>query len=183
MSPGTAASVQAPAADGGLLVDVLDDLTFTAPMTQQNSQELTTGITSGAEEGKFLLKNNGVLFENEVLQIGVKSEYKKNLGNARFLEYKKKIYIFFSPWYVCDIRSLSNLLLLGRIGVFYGNKSTTLQDFTTTLCISPELQECMMVDINSIPSTIEGGAQKQQLVDVECKNVFFEAPKLEISFK
>lgn len=104
MSPGTAASVQAPAADGGLLVDVLDDLTFTAPMTQQNSQELTTGITSGAEEGKFLLKNNGVLFENEVLQIGVKSEYKKNLGNARFLEYKKKKEKI-SPWYVCDIRT------------------------------------------------------------------------------
>ena len=29
---------------------------------------------------RFLLKNNGVLFENEMLQIGVKSEYKKNLG-------------------------------------------------------------------------------------------------------
>ena len=25
------------------------------------------------------MKNNGVLFENDLLQIGVKSEYKKNL--------------------------------------------------------------------------------------------------------
>ena len=41
-----------------------------------------TGLSPGAEEGymRFLLKNNGVLFENEMLQIGVKSEYKKNLG-------------------------------------------------------------------------------------------------------
>lgn len=39
-------------------------------------------LTPGSEEGfaKFLVKNNGVLFENDVLQIGVKSEYKKNLG-------------------------------------------------------------------------------------------------------
>lgn len=39
-------------------------------------------LAPGAEEGfrKFLLKNNGVLFENDYLQIGVKSEYKNNLG-------------------------------------------------------------------------------------------------------
>lgn len=29
---------------------------------------------------RFLFKNNGVLFENELLQIGVKSEYRQNLG-------------------------------------------------------------------------------------------------------
>lgn len=29
---------------------------------------------------KFLFKNNGVLFENEMLQIGVKSEFRLNLG-------------------------------------------------------------------------------------------------------
>ena len=42
------------------------------------------GLSPGAEEGfmRFLLKNNGVLFENEMLQVGVKSEYKKNLGQS-----------------------------------------------------------------------------------------------------
>lgn len=74
------APVQAPpAADGGLLVNVLDDFSsLSTPISQQNSQDLTPG----AEEGfmKFLTKNNGVLFENDILQIGVKSEYKKNLG-------------------------------------------------------------------------------------------------------
>ena len=29
---------------------------------------------------RFLTKNNGVLYENDLLQIGVKSEFKKNLG-------------------------------------------------------------------------------------------------------
>lgn len=76
-----------------------------------------------------------------------------------------------------------DVYIIGRIGVFYGNKSTTLQNFTTTLHMPPELNDCMMVDLKPIPTTIEGGAQKQQLVDVECKNVFFDAPKVEIKFK
>ena len=29
---------------------------------------------------RFLIKSNGVLYENDLLQIGVKSEFKKNLG-------------------------------------------------------------------------------------------------------
>lgn len=70
----------APVADGGLLVNVLGDIDLpsTAP-----SQNYTQSVTPGVEEGfgKFLFKNNGVLFENDILQIGVKSEYKKNLGN------------------------------------------------------------------------------------------------------
>ncbi len=67
--------------------------------------------------------------------------------------------------------------------MFYGNKSTTLQNFSTALIMTPGLEDKMMVDLKSVPSTIEGGAQKQQLVDVECKNIFFEAPKIEIKFK
>ena len=31
---------------------------------------------------RFLTKNNGVLFENDILQIGIKAEYKKNLGEV-----------------------------------------------------------------------------------------------------
>lgn len=29
---------------------------------------------------RFVCKNNGVLFENQLLQIGIKSEYRQNLG-------------------------------------------------------------------------------------------------------
>lgn len=29
---------------------------------------------------RFIFKNNGVLFENDLIQIGVKSEYRQNLG-------------------------------------------------------------------------------------------------------
>lgn len=29
---------------------------------------------------RFICKNNGVLFENELIQVGVKCEFKRNLG-------------------------------------------------------------------------------------------------------
>lgn len=32
---------------------------------------------------RFVCKNNGVLFENQLLQIGVKSEFRQNLGKWR----------------------------------------------------------------------------------------------------
>lgn len=74
-----AAPAAAPVSDGGLLVNVLGDFDVTSDMSAQGSVQ---NLTPGAEEGyrKFLMKNNGVLFENDILQIGVKSEYKKNLG-------------------------------------------------------------------------------------------------------
>lgn len=160
------APVAAPVADGGLLVNVLGDINFTSTAPSQT-------VTPGAEEGfrKFLFKNNGVLFENDILQIGVKSEYKKNLGRdiASGFDCFKLILI---------------IAFLGRIAVFYGNKSSvTLQNFTTTLCANPDLEDSLFVDVKPTPPTIEGGAQKQQLIDVECKNIFAEAPTLEIKFK
>lgn len=61
-----------PAANGGLL-DVFDP----SPVASD-----TGALTPGAEENfkKFICKNNGVLFENDLLQIGVKGEYRTNLG-------------------------------------------------------------------------------------------------------
>ena len=76
-----------PPSDGGLLVNVLDDPIFSGGLPEQVAPGLHAplqSLTEGSEEGfaKFLTKNNGVLFENNVLQIGVKSEYKKNLGES-----------------------------------------------------------------------------------------------------
>lgn len=75
----TVTTAATPVNDGGLLVNVLGDIDLVSASPAQNSAK---HVTPGADEGfrKFLLKNNGVLFENDILQIGVKSEYKKNLG-------------------------------------------------------------------------------------------------------
>ena len=70
--------------DQGLLIDVFGGPPPAPAPAPVAAAEVTTpptamGLSPGAEEGfmRFLLKNNGVLFENEMLQIGVKSEYKK----------------------------------------------------------------------------------------------------------
>lgn len=56
--------------NSGTLIDVLGDIYGSA---NNNS-------TAVYNTKKFLFKNNGVLFENEMLQIGVKSEFRQNLG-------------------------------------------------------------------------------------------------------
>ncbi|XP_063383947.1 AP-2 complex subunit alpha [Cydia fagiglandana] len=65
--PGSAA----PTAGNGLL-DVLGDLYTTPKISPSNAAQNNIK--------KFLFKNNGVLFENELIQIGVKSEFRQNLG-------------------------------------------------------------------------------------------------------
>ena len=82
LSPAPEAAPPGPS-DQGLLIDVFGGPPpAAAPAADVTTPPTGMGLSPGAEEGfmRFLLKNNGVLFENEMLQIGVKSEYKKNLG-------------------------------------------------------------------------------------------------------
>ncbi len=64
---------------GNLLVDVF----AVEPVATPPAPPTGDIVSPGAEEGfnRFLTKSNGVLFENDMLQIGVKSDFKKNLGN------------------------------------------------------------------------------------------------------
>ncbi|XP_041427575.1 AP-2 complex subunit alpha-1 isoform X2 [Xenopus laevis] len=65
---------------GSLLVDVFSD-----------TPTSSASVAPGAEENflRFVCKNNGVLFENQLLQIGVKSEFRQNLGRM-YLFYGNK---------------------------------------------------------------------------------------------
>uniref|UniRef100_A0A8C6X9L2 AP-2 complex subunit alpha n=1 Tax=Naja naja TaxID=35670 RepID=A0A8C6X9L2_NAJNA len=110
---------------GSLLVDVFSD----------NSAN-PASLAPGSEDNfaRFVCKNNGVLFENQLLQIGLKSEFRQNLG---------------------------------RMFIFYGNKTST-----------PFLNFTKPVD-----PTVEGGAQVQQIVNIECISDFMEAPALNIQFR
>uniref|UniRef100_A0A8C9VI97 AP-2 complex subunit alpha n=1 Tax=Scleropages formosus TaxID=113540 RepID=A0A8C9VI97_SCLFO len=95
---------------------------------------------------RFVCKNNGVLFENQLLQIGLKSEFRQNLG---------------------------------RMYVFYGNKTST-----QFLNFSPSVI-CQDLNVHSKPAdpTVEGGAQLQQVLNIECVSEFVEAPILNIQFR
>ncbi|XP_037647435.1 AP-2 complex subunit alpha-2 isoform X1 [Sebastes umbrosus] len=100
---------------------------------------------------KFVCKNNGVLFENQLLQIGIKSEYRQNLG---------------------------------RMYLFYGNKtSVQFASFTTTVSCPGELQSQLNVQTKPVEPLVEGGAQIQQVLNIECITDFAEAPLLNIKFR
>uniref|UniRef100_A0A8C7HV08 AP-2 complex subunit alpha n=1 Tax=Oncorhynchus kisutch TaxID=8019 RepID=A0A8C7HV08_ONCKI len=92
---------------------------------------------------RFVCKNNGVLYENQLLQIGLKSEFRQNLG---------------------------------RMYVFFGNKtSTQFMNFAASVVCQDALQPA--------DPTVDGGAQLQQILNIECVSDFVDAPVLNIQFR
>ncbi|XP_008413233.1 AP-2 complex subunit alpha-2 isoform X1 [Poecilia reticulata] len=138
---------QAPETSDPLLVEGSGD-SDSAPPSEDPAPPL-----SEAEEllNKFVCKNNGVLFENQLLQIGIKSEYRQNLG---------------------------------RMYLFYGNKtSVQFASFTTTVSCPGELQTQLNVQSKPVEPLVEGGAQIQQVLNIECLTDFSDAPLLNIKFR
>lgn len=130
------------ASSDSLLVDVFADQSLPV-----------AAVTTGEEDNfsRFICKNNGVLFENQLLQIGLKSEFRQNLG---------------------------------RMFIFYGNKmSSQYQNFTSTLICSDELKASLNLQSKPVEPTVDGGAQVQQVVNIECVQEFVEAPVLNIQFR
>uniref|UniRef100_A0A3Q2VX36 AP-2 complex subunit alpha n=1 Tax=Haplochromis burtoni TaxID=8153 RepID=A0A3Q2VX36_HAPBU len=124
---------------GSLLVDVFSDSGPAAPSAAVNDDGFL----------RFVCKNNGVLFENQLLQIGIKSEYRQNLG---------------------------------RMYLFYGNKtSVQFASFSTTVSCPGELQ--LNVQSKPVEPLVEGGAQIQQVLNIECITDFCDAPLLNIKFR
>uniref|UniRef100_A0A8C4SA03 AP-2 complex subunit alpha n=1 Tax=Erpetoichthys calabaricus TaxID=27687 RepID=A0A8C4SA03_ERPCA len=135
-----AAGIGSATGAGSLLVDVFSESGTAAT------------ASSGTDENflRFVCKNNGVLFENHLLQIGIKSEYRQNLG---------------------------------RMYLFFGNK-TSMQfiGFSTTVLIcSPS--SCFSFLTKPVEPLVEGGAQVQQVLNIECLSDFTEAPLLNIRFR
>ena len=99
---------------------------------------------------KFYCKNNGVLYENDVIQVGVKTECKSNLA---------------------------------RLALFYGNKTASpFINFQPIVTCSPELQPALAIQVKTVDSTVEAGAQFQQMVNLECISDFTAHPDLNVSF-
>ncbi|XP_012888819.1 PREDICTED: AP-2 complex subunit alpha-2 [Dipodomys ordii] len=141
-APPAPAVPPASAGGGGLLVDVFSD-----------SASAVAPLAPGSEDNfaRFVCKNNGVLFENQLLQIGLKSEFRQNLG---------------------------------RMFIFYGNKtSTQFLNFTPTLICADDLQANLKLQTKPVDPTVDGGAQVQQAVNIECLSDFTEAPVLNLQFR
>ncbi|XP_066564810.1 AP-2 complex subunit alpha-2 isoform X2 [Amia ocellicauda] len=150
---------------GSLLVDVFSETGSPAPSSGVTEDSFLSSAPStvSSEEpapplpesddllNKFVCKNNGVLFENQLLQIGIKSEYRQNLG---------------------------------RMYLFYGNKtSVQFMGFSTVVSCPGELHTQLNVQTKPVEPQVEGGAQVQQVLNIECLSDFTDAPLLNIRLR
>ncbi|KAF6076555.1 adaptor related protein complex 2 subunit alpha 1 [Phyllostomus discolor] len=177
------AAPQAPSGAGNLLVDVSSDgpatqpslgptpeeaflseleppapespmalLADPAPAADPGPEDISPPIPEADELlNKFVCKNNGVLFENQLLQIGVKSEFRQNLG---------------------------------RMYLFFGNKtSVQFQNFTPNVVHPGDLQTQLAVQTKRVAAQVDGGAQVQQVLNIECLRDFLTPPLLSVRFR
>ncbi|KAF6076565.1 adaptor related protein complex 2 subunit alpha 1 [Phyllostomus discolor] len=177
------AAPQAPSGAGNLLVDVSSDgpatqpslgptpeeaflseleppapespmalLADPAPAADPGPEDISPPIPEADELlNKFVCKNNGVLFENQLLQIGVKSEFRQNLG---------------------------------RMYLFFGNKtSVQFQNFTPNVVHPGDLQTHLAVQTKRVAAQVDGGAQVQQVLNIECLRDFLTPPLLSVRFR
>ncbi|XP_075809245.1 AP-2 complex subunit alpha-1 isoform X3 [Microtus pennsylvanicus] len=146
---------------GNLLVDVFSDGPTAQPSLGPTPEEAF--LSPGPEDigppipeadellNKFVCKNSGVLFENQLLQIGVKSEFRQNLG---------------------------------RMYLFYGNKtSVQFQNFSPTVVHPGDLQTQLVVQTKRVAAQVDGGAQVQQVLNIECLRDFLTPPLLSVRFR
>ncbi|XP_027007993.1 AP-2 complex subunit alpha-2 isoform X2 [Tachysurus fulvidraco] len=129
---------------GSLLVDV-----FSENLSAASFSASTPIIEENLS--RFVCKNNGVLYENQLLQIGLKSEFRQNLG---------------------------------RMYVFYGNKTTTqFVNFSASVVCHDALSNQLNIHTKVIDPVIDGGAQLQQVLNIECLTDFIDSPVLNIHFR
>ncbi|XP_037401401.1 AP-2 complex subunit alpha-2 isoform X2 [Pygocentrus nattereri] len=128
-----------------LLVDVFSESLPVAPLGTASAPIIEENFS------RFVCKNNGVLYENQLLQIGLKSEFRQNLG---------------------------------RMYVFYGNKtSTQFLNFSASVVCHEPLNAQLNVHTKTADPVVDGGAQLQQILNIECLSDFVEAPVLNINFR
>ncbi|KAM6981305.1 AP-2 complex subunit alpha-2-like [Aplochiton taeniatus] len=134
-----------------LLVDVFSDNLVLGPASGIPHADMPAPPVADENFSRFVCKNNGVLYENQLLQIGLKSEYRQNLG---------------------------------RMYVFFGNKtSTQFLSFSSTVVCADTLATDLSVHAKPADSTVDGGAQLQQILNIECLSDFTDAPVLNIQFR
>ena len=110
-------------------------------------------LSPGWERGynRLLLTNEGVLYEDPQIQVGVRSEYRAQMA--------------------CVI-------------LYFKNKApTAITSFTTTLDVAANEKSKLTYDVKSLPeTTLQEGAQAQQMIMFEAKQVFTKSPTIRISY-
>ncbi|BHF63758.1 AP-2 complex subunit alpha-2 [Sparganum proliferum] len=151
---GSGAPAPVNASDSNLLIDILGNgiMETSSAVTTAPINPSTTTLDSNTI--MLIAKSQGVLFENALVQLGFRCEYRNNLG---------------------------------RLQLFYGNKSTApftsvvpnirYAEISPTTGFSP-----LNLDLRPTLATLDPGTQMQQLLNVECLTDFRQPPVLSVSF-
>ncbi|KAG5634776.1 hypothetical protein H0H81_000811, partial [Sphagnurus paluster] len=135
----------------GLEISASADAVITSPdhIISKNPPRLTIGSSVDRWFDKLTYTAEGVLYEDDQIQIGVKSRYQGHLG---------------------------------QLAVYVGNKvSAPLTSFTTSIHVADP--EALSVTFAKMPPSIIGPrTQTQQLLHVECKQMFSTPPILSVSY-
>lgn len=124
-------------------------LDASGPATSEISPRLSAGPNVDRWFDKLTYTSEGVLFEDDQVQIGIKSRYQGHIG---------------------------------QLAVYVGNKiSAPLTSFTTTIHVS-DPDSISVTFAKMPPSIISPRAQTQQLLHIECKQMFSSPPILSISY-
>jgi len=133
--------------NASLLVDVFGDTSLSSATSNTfnnvgNSVNSTVaGVIVSNEEGlkKLVCKHNGVLFENDLLQIGVKSEFRQNLGRISLFYGNKTNSQFqgFLPTVSC-----SDQLSASKSSIFTPFLSHLINQFILLFRLKPPGQTC-----------------------------------------
>ena len=145
-------------------------------------------------------RNNGILFENELLQVGVKSEFTGKQGlftsQIRHVKYDKTAHVDSKTTrtnvtqtkyilYAHTVYTLYSVIPTGKLGIFYGNKSPLpLTDFNTILHVHRKFtnrnRERKRIYIEKLYMLLLYSSQKQlphkmksRLVIIECAGYIF----------
>ena len=114
---------------------------------------------------KFVLLDVGVLYENPVMQIGVKSEFHSRIGAGLALAHHPL------------------MPLPGRVSLFYGNRGSAPLTNVVTRIVHSQHPNALVFKTQPISTTIAPGAQEPQVINVECNQSFSSPPILEVDLK
>lgn len=67
--------------------------------------------------------------------------------------------------------------------MFYGNKTSSVLTQFSSSSPNKELEGLLDIDVQDMSSTVDAGAQVQQVINIDCKNVFHNPPELHIKLK
>ncbi|KAB1273309.1 AP-2 complex subunit alpha-1 [Camelus dromedarius] len=142
-----------------------------APAADPGPEDIGPPIPEADELlNKFVCRNNGVLFENQLLQIGVKSEFRQNLG---------RMYLFYGNKTSVQFQNFSPTV------VHPGDLQThILSTWSSPLAPARPLQRAQLaVQTKRVASQVDGGAQVQQVLNIECLRDFLTPPHLSVRFR